>query len=227
MLFPFESQKILLSVVYSNRKDGTMNSKETNGKRNLKKFQIENNFDPSLSSQMLQTHSKRICKISPGVVKKCDGLVIENAEISGIVRTADCLPIVLFNPKTKMLCILHAGYKGLEKEILQNGIFKMKGETCDIYAFLGPSICVNCYEVDGGRYKRFERKFNFPVGIKKNNKYFLDLRKIATQILLNNGISSSCVQQLDYCTHEDDRFFSYRGGDINSRFVTMAKYEHV
>ncbi len=227
MLFPFESQKVVLSIAYSDRKDGTMSPWDIDGKKNIKEFQIKNNFNPSLSAQMQQIHSKRICKITPQVIKKCDGLIIQSSDMSGIVRTADCLPVVLFNPKTKILCVLHVGYKGLEKDILQNGISKMKGKSGDVYAFLGPCICVKCYEVDEKRYKRFERKYNFAVGFGKNNKYFLDIRKIARQILLDNGISSSSMQQLDYCTREEDMFFSYRGGDINSRFVTMAKYEYL
>ena len=137
--------------------------------------------------------------------------------------TADCVPILLYDKKNKIIGSIHAGWKGAFSGIIKNTILKMNklSSNSQIYASVGPCICKLSYEVDYDFYKKFIRISN------KNNKYFhkknktkkiFNLRKFVSDKLENLNVK---VDHVNHDTYKDKmNFYSYR----RSRKMKQSDY---
>jgi len=109
------------------------------------------------------------------------------------VLTADCAPVIIYDPKKIVVSVIHAGWKGAYKGIVQkvvNYLVKKGSKKKDLVSVIGPSISVSSYEVKNDFYKKFLRQS------KKNKVFFklirkrmfFDLKKYITNQLLRLGI---------------------------------------
>ena len=148
-----------------------------------------------------------------------DALITRVPGFALSVFTADCLPILLFDPTQRVVGIVHAGWRGTSKRVLQNAIGKMKkafncrGE--DIQAAMGPSIGPCCLEIDDPVKEAFNEG-GFPwesiSSPRQGGKWLLDLYKANAYLLEIEGVLRVNVQRLEYCTRcRRDIFYSYRG----------------
>lgn len=158
-----------------------------------------------------------------------DGLVTNKSGGSLLIRTADCLPVLLFDPSQNLIAAIHAGWKGLHQNILGSAITALcglGGTTKHITAVIGPHIGNCCYSVTAERVEQFVQK-----GLKRKQitrqsgaLLYLNLTTIARQQLQEAGISSGQIEAVDVCTHCDERFYSYRrdGQDAGRNFSVIA-----
>ena len=107
--------------------------------------------------------------------------------------TADCAPLIIYDPKKIVVSVIHAGWKGAYKGIVQkvvNYLVKKGSKRKDLVSVIGPSISVSSYEVKNDFYKKFLRQSKknkvFFKLIRK--KMFFDLKKYITNQLLRLGI---------------------------------------
>jgi len=154
-----------------------------------------------------------------------DGLIITKKHIGCIIKTADCLSIMLYDVSNNIAAIIHAGWRGTVKKITEKTIRIMKdfGSKPDkIEAILGPSINNCCYTVGEELYKIFiEKGFSKNIFKRRDNGLFLDLREANTEILKKEGVSQ--VYNINICTFCTDRlFYSYRRGDRNKRQINFV-----
>lgn len=134
-----------------------------------------------------------------------------------VVMTADCMPILLCDKNGVWVAAVHAGWKGLldgivEKTLLQI-IEQKKTNLEDVFAWIGPAISQQNFEVGGEVRQQFVRKHGFAekyfVEAQNPEKYLADLNAIAEQILNNLGVKQ--VTQSGLCTYADpQKFYSYR-----------------
>ena len=141
---------------------------------------------------------------------KCDALVTsDNSLILGIT-TADCLPIIFYDPENQVIGIAHAGWKGLVKGVIQNTVKKMislGAQNKSIKSIIGPCIRVKSYEVN----EEFVNKLNTSYqrfAIRQTQKIYFDLPKLAKYILSESNISS--VHDIKKNTFLDKNYFSFR-----------------
>lgn len=179
---------------------------------------------------MNQIHGGTVAIVKDGKVEQVsetDGLVTNKKSIPLAVRTADCLPIMFYDPVKEVIGIAHAGYRGLLNHIIENTITHLVAHfNCnpkDILVGIGPSIETKCYEVGKEVIEKFEKTFpEFENRyVSKEGKFYLNLRGIAQQCLIKKGILKEQIEVMDVCTKCDPNFYSYRGGDKNGRFVSM------
>jgi len=154
-----------------------------------------------------------------------DGLIITSKGIAGIVKTADCLPIIICGMDCPVVSIVHAGWRGTAKKIAKKAIDKMSEFGVDrkgITAILGPSIGPCCYEVkDDVRNIFMEEGFSDDIFKRKNNTLFLDIRQANMEILHNEGIED--IYDINLCTRcNKDIFNSYRGGEKEKRQINFV-----
>ena len=132
-----------------------------------------------------------ICKIkdSGKTIKGVDGLIsnIRN-QVLGIV-SADCVPILLYDPKIEVAAALHGSRKSLLKGIVKKAVSKMvskfNSRPSDILAGVGPHI----------------RKCH----------YFMDLTKLAVSDLLKSGVKRKNIEDSEICTYcSAHKYFSHR-----------------
>jgi len=175
---------------------------------------------------MNQEHGNDIHVFNNGQMPQSgDGLIILEKNVAGIIKTADCLPIILFDVVHPMVSIVHAGWRGTAKKIIRKAVFSMVelgGRKENIMALLGPSIGPCCYEVKEDVYSAFKRE-GFPdyVFLEGRNSLFLDLKRANAWMLQKSGIKE--VYDLDMCTRcNDNLFYSFRRGDTEKRQINFV-----
>jgi hypothetical protein len=175
---------------------------------------------------MKQEHGDDVHAINNGPTPHSgDGLVILEKDVAGIIRTADCLPIVLCDAVHPMVSIVHAGWRGTVKMIVRKTILSMielGSRAENIIALLGPSIGPCCYEVKEDVHLVFkERGLPEHIFLKRKNSLFLDLKKANTLMLHKNGVNK--VYDLNLCTHcNNTLFYSFRRGDTGKRQINFV-----
>ena len=108
-----------------------------------------------------------------------DALITNKQKFPIAVLTADCVPILIFDEKEKMIAAIHAGWKGAYKEIIKKTLNFMIKKGCapkNITAAIGPCISVKNYEVKKDFIKKFIKKDE------KNKKFF---KKIENKVFFN------------------------------------------
>ena len=165
---------------------------------------------------MHQTHSNKVLVINKYDANKnvySDAVITKNTQLALGVLTADCVPILLFDHKNKIIGCIHAGWKGASSGIIKKTIFKMKKLNLNnrIYASIGPCIGKSSYEVDLKFFNRFLSKSskNKKYFSKKNkNKMFFNLRKFVADKLQEQNIKADHLNRDTF--EESNNFFSYR-----------------
>ena len=187
-----------------------------NLKKVAKKMSVKNNH----LILMYQTHSNKVIEIKKNNYKKkirADAMVTKMRGIALGVVTADCVPILIYDRKNKIIGCIHAGWRGAISGIIKNTILKIRKLNSDnkIYATIGPCIGKESYEVDLKFFKNFVKKS------KKNRKFFTIKNRNKKLFNLREYVAKKLSEQnvvIDHVNHdtfkERDNFFSYRRSTI-------------
>ncbi len=139
------------------------------------------------------------------------------------ISTADCVPILFYDPMKQVVAAAHAGWRGTCGRIAEKTINALvetyKCNLQDILVTIGPSISAKVYEVGQEVVGNFESAgFNIPEIVEIRNKsVYLDLWKANRQSLLKAGIAAENIEVAGICTFtEHERFFSARRLGIKS-----------
>jgi polyphenol oxidase len=179
---------------------------------------------------MNQIHSGKVYVVKNAsrlTLPETDGLITSQKHLPLAVRTADCLPVLFYDPKNEVIGVAHAGYKGLLNNILENMIQRFvsdfKSDPKDILIGIGPSIEMKCYQVGDDRIEEFRKAFPAFKNMftEKGGKFYLDLRAVAQQCLKKEGILKEHIEVMNICTKCDENFYSYRRGDRDIRFASV------
>ena len=168
-----------------------------------------------------QIHSSIVNKIDEkNIGQRIDGdaLISNVKEVPLLILTADCVPVVIIDPKNKAVGVAHAGWRGTYDKICKNTIDEMiknyKSNPEDLICVIGPSIGPCCYEVSKDLVEKFNTNLANHAGefdIIKDDKYFLDLWKINELTLKDCNVKDENIINLQICTNcNNDKFYSYR-----------------
>ena len=148
-----------------------------------------------------------------------DALITNLPDYCLAVSTADCVPILLYDKKQKVVAAIHAGWRGTVLDIVTLTLEKMRllyaTQGDDVIACIGPSISKEAFEVGYEVYQEFMQA-GFPMkhiaSFKVNTqKYHIDLWEANKQKLLAFGIPVSQIQISGICTYQNHHdFFSAR-----------------
>lgn len=130
------------------------------------------------------------------------------------VLVADCLPILFASHTGDIVAVVHAGWRGLANDIIEQTLARFKGVSWNVW--LGPAISSCHYEVGEDVRSRFDAD----VGFKKSGagKYSMDLVEIARHQLVKLGVRD--LHGGGVCTACDsERFFSYRRDGVTGRMA--------
>ena len=181
-----------------------------------------------------QTHGTEIRKIDEAFfqlnsTEKADYLNGVDALITALPRvcigitTADCVPLLFFDPVLKIVAAAHAGWRGtcagIAEKTVKSMVENYHSKASDILVVVGPSISVHVYEVGNDVVVNFEKEgFCVEEIIESHNDaIFLDLWKANQQSLEKAGILASNIEISGICTFtEHERFFSARRLGIKS-----------
>jgi len=113
-----------------------------------------------------------------------DALITNVKKIALGVIVADCVPVLIYDKNLKIISAIHAGWKGVYKEIIKKVVkflIKKGSNTKNLVAVIGPSISEKSYEVQ----KDFKSKF---LKKDKQSKFFFKIRKNKTYFGLNKYV---------------------------------------
>ena len=184
--------------------------------KNLKYVAKKMRVKPTNLVLMHQTHSNKVIEIKKNNFKRkifADAMITRMKGVSLGVLTADCVPIILYDSKNKIISCIHAGWKGAFNDIIKNTVSRIKKLRSNnkIYACVGPCIGSRNYEVDIKFYKQFISKNikNKAYFARKNkSKMLFNLRKFVSDKLKKLKVIVDHINQDTYA--EKNNFFSYR-----------------
>ena len=145
---------------------------------------------------------------------KADAVITIQKNLPIAVLTADCVPILIYDNKKRIIAAIHAGWKGAFKGIIDKVIKFMVKKGCslkNITAVIGPSISVKNYEVKDDFMKKFIKKDKKSLKYFKieNNKLYFDLSQYVYSQILQNKIKNIDTIKLDTFDIKN-KFFSAR-----------------
>ena len=149
-----------------------------------------------------------------------DAIVSEKKNIGIGILTADCVPILFYDPSKKIIGCAHAGWKGALKGIIKNTIKKfnqLNSNNSDLIAVVGPCINKKNYEVNEDFLEKFIKqdiKNEIFFEKKDNGKYIFDLRAFVNKEIFSLNVKN--VENLEMDTFSEKEFFySYRRSCLN------------
>jgi len=96
--------------------------------------------------------------VGDGMITNAPGLLLG-------IQTADCLPVMLVDPKHRAVGVFHAGWRGTVKRIVEKGVGGMRrcfgSRPSDLKAAIGPGVHGCCYEVGEEVREKFESQFTY------------------------------------------------------------------
>jgi polyphenol oxidase len=146
-------------------------------------------------------------------LSETDALITAMKQVCIAIKTADCVPVLLYDPGRQVAAAVHAGWRGTVQQIAALTVEKMKSvfecKTEDILAGIGPSICPDVYEVGEEVWQQFDGRFYKTNGME--GKRLLNLWEANRFQLINAGLESSNITISGLCTFSNtELFFSAR-----------------
>ena len=174
-----------------------------------------------------QIHSTNVVlSNSPGIISRCDGVFTTNPKIVCSIKVADCMPIFFAHKNKSVFGIVHAGWKGLTKGILNEVSILLKTYKQNLNDFdiiIGPSIQNCCFEIAKDTVDYFPSKFIQPKG---SGKFIVNLQKMAFEILKRIGFNNNNIKINSDCTFcQKSDYYSYRrDGEKAGRMIGLIGY---
>jgi polyphenol oxidase len=158
-----------------------------------------------------------------------DVLVTDQPGVTVAVRTADCVPVLVHDPRRRVVAAIHAGWRGAVAGIVSKTFMLMekrfKSARSDLRVSIGPSAGSCCYEVDDPVLKQLRMGFpawELVVSDYTGHKARLDLKALICRQVQDEGVSPTSVSSVNLCTIcHDQLFYSYRReGRVNGTMVS-------
>ena len=151
-------------------------------------------------------------------ISATDAMVTATPNICLMVLQADCVPLLFFDLKKKVIGVAHAGWKGTVLMVAQNMVKVLKEKfhcsADDILVGIGPSIGPCCYEIGPEVIIQIAKAFNNKrecITETADGKSYFNLWEANKMQLVQSGIPEKNIEIAKICTYCDHTvFFSYR-----------------
>ncbi len=193
---------------------------------------------PDMAVKSRQTHSDITLTVDEtyggeGILKEqryeeADGLITKNKDLAVLIFFADCVPVLIADPKKRISAAIHSGWKGTQKNIVGKAVKQLiddhQCDPKDLLCAVGPSIGVCHFEVSEDLFVDMTNRYGNEIGIIKNEKYYLDLKKAVTIQLMCQGVSEQNIAVSDLCTVCEEDLYSFRReGEAAGRMAAFIK----
>lgn len=154
---------------------------------------------------------------SSGDTIYCDAIVSNASQVLAGVKTADCVPLLLGDPKTGSFAAVHAGWRGTLSEVATKTLSRMtdeyKARAADVRVAIGPAAGSCCYEVGADVIDPFRDRFPDQDLFTTTKEHYacIDLLRANRTQLISGGVDPEKIHVSPLCTMcRTDLFFSYR-----------------
>ena len=192
---------------------------------NRREFLESIGFDSSSVVRGEQVHGDNVSFVEhSGNYPATDALVTNKRNLLLGISVADCVPVLIVDKASRTIAAVHAGWRGTAKGIAAKTIeYMMKtihSDPKNIFAFVGPSAGVCCYEVGKEVAGNFSPEYY--IKTHEDGKYMLDLKRINFTQLNEAGVPADNVEVSDVCSICDENFHSYRrDGAASGRMLAV------
>lgn len=163
-----------------------------------------------------QVHSNNIVYVNGNVnfYDETDGLIGGHGDVL-VIKSADCLPVIVYDSVNARIAAVHSGWKGTANSIVKEAITKMLSlgsKAADLKVYVGPHIQKTSFEVMDDVKNVFEKNFSYEdIIFKKDEKHYLiDLGKVVKLDAISMGAKKENIYLSKVDTVTDERFHSYR-----------------
>ncbi len=182
------------------------------GDRTFGKRLEERNISPHPTVWMDQQHTPLLASVdTPGTLLATDGCFTRKSNLMLVTKTADCVPIILWNEKAHMIAVLHSGWKGFLAGIIDSlsglSYDDHPAYGADFKAFIGPHLRVENFEVRQDFIDALPEEKKYLLE-EKDGKYFFNLTKGVFDELHTLHITD--IEDCEIDSYSDPRYFSYR-----------------
>lgn len=194
--------------------------------------------DPERLAAAGQVHGADVLPLAPeqagvgarpgsGRVGLADALLADRPGVALLSLHADCLPILLADPRRRVVGVVHAGWRGTVADVAGAAVRELRrtygSDPADVVAYLGPAIGPCCYEVGAEVAAAWESRAGADAGdalAPRAARWSLDLRAANLLLLRRAGLRPSHAEASVVCTRcAGDAWFSHRGqGPATGRF---------
>lgn len=190
---------------------------------NRKKFAQKNKLDPQKIISVNQVHGNKVLKVCDKDSNQeidADGMITNQKGIFLIKKIADCLAIAFYDPKNQAIGLIHAGWQGLDKDIINNVVLQMQRtfrvHPENLIVEFSPSIGPCHY---GGPIKLRQSKdpkWQKYIAKDADENHGVDLWQFAKNQLIKLGVLEENIYNPKICTFEENKFFSHRRAQKNN-----------
>ena len=199
---------------------------------------------PCPTMQMNQVHDVKVAVVDRVDIPQdeldgCDAMMTDLPGVAIGVRTADCIPVLLYDPVKKAAAAIHSGWRGTVSKIISKTVAKMRtvysSQPSDLLAVIGPGICMDCFQVGEEVALKFKEAgfdidslwaFRGPkTGNGMEGGHHIDLKEACRQTLVESGLKNENIQISELCSYEDNHLlYSARKESIEcGRNITYIK----
>lgn len=169
---------------------------------------------------ILDNNNKKEYKFENLSSDEYDGYITKEKNIATLITTADCNPIIIYDPKQNIIANVHSGWAGTIKKITIKAIKilneKFNSKFGDLIVCIGPSIRKCCFSSEDELFKKkftdiwnFEDEYIYYMEDKK--RFHIDLLYVIKKDLIDMGIKKENIADANICTMcNSEDFFSYR-----------------
>jgi YfiH family protein len=176
-----------------------------------------------------QTHSKDVyiadekdkgAGVCKDAIPSVDALITDKKKVFVAVKTADCVPIIIYDELREVVAAVHSGREGTRKNIVGETLkilmqnYKCKPEN--IIIKLGAGICGKCQEVGQDVFNEFTESTKIPQQFP-----FIDNYIVILQNIIDTGVLEENIEVSEICTLEDEQYYSFRRDGTKERQISL------
>jgi len=183
---------------------------------------------PAEPRWLKQVHGKVVVRWDSDVFRKgppeADAIVSDKPGSICVVRTADCLPILLCSADGTEIAAVHAGWRGLAAGVVDAALDAMNSSSEQILAWIGPAISQDAFEVGHEVREAFGELGSIDAFFRPNDRGRLqaDLPGMARHMLERRQVTT---HESGLCTHGDPDRFVARAGDLEEDLVLSLELD--
>jgi hypothetical protein len=169
-----------------------------------------------------QVHGRDVVAANEADAQSTGDVIIDYGDGFAVaVLVADCLPILLVDEDSPTLAVVHAGWRGLESNVLESALENFEHRDA-VHAFLGPCISAAAYQV-GPEVAQHFTSVTGALTPDTDDRSRLDLRVVALAQLRTLGITDNRVTLTTQSTDGGATFYSDRAARPCGRFALVAR----
>lgn len=184
---------------------------------------------PQTLNRLNQVHSNKAVEISLDNIQNnlpADASYTSDRNVGCVIRTADCLPILVTSKDGEWVSAIHAGWRGLVSGVIENTLVNYSNNAHNLMAWVGPAISQRHFEVGQDVYDAFVEAntddcIAFKASEQNHDKYYANLFLLAELRLKRLGVQD--IYHSHQCTYSNpELYYSYRRDNGSAdRLITV------